>query len=306
MKILQPVIWSKGTFLSPQHLQVQDRFLESVLQFRIEALRFAPWGFSRLEIDQEKLAGGAFAIHRATGLFPDGLAFEMPESDQTPPLKPLNEFFGPDQETIDVYLAVPNFRPSGINLSAPEGDVDTRFLATVATFRDENSGTSERAIQLARKNFRLLVEGEPRRGSVAIRVARVRRLESGTLQLDPHFAPPLFDFTASEYLISVARRLVEVAVGQERNAGWDAPAEESKPGRIHHRRHRQLLAAVHHQPTLSRSAPPAGDEAWTSRGAVLHHGLAGVHPDHLLSGTAAAGPARLRSRCAWRLLREAR
>ena len=33
MRQLQPVIWSKGTFLTPQHLQTRDRFLESVLQF---------------------------------------------------------------------------------------------------------------------------------------------------------------------------------------------------------------------------------------------------------------------------------
>jgi type VI secretion system protein ImpJ len=210
MRLLQPVIWSKGTFLSPQHLQAQDRFLESLFQFRIDALRFRAWGFSRLEIDQEKLSAGVLAIHRAAGIFPDGLAFEMPESDQAPPAKPLQEFFGPDQETIDAYLAVPNFRPSGVNLSAPDRDLDTRYVATVATFRDENSGANERAIQLARKNFRLLVEGEPRRGCLAIRAARIRRLESGNLQLDPHFAPPLIDFTTSEYLVSMARRLVEV------------------------------------------------------------------------------------------------
>ena len=33
MKQLQPVIWSKGTFLTPQHLQVQDRFIEDSLNF---------------------------------------------------------------------------------------------------------------------------------------------------------------------------------------------------------------------------------------------------------------------------------
>ena len=27
MRQLEPVIWTKGTFLNPQHLQIQDRFL---------------------------------------------------------------------------------------------------------------------------------------------------------------------------------------------------------------------------------------------------------------------------------------
>ena len=35
---------------------------------------------------------------------------------------------------------------------------DTRFRAEVETFKDENTGASERPVQVARKNFRLLVE----------------------------------------------------------------------------------------------------------------------------------------------------
>ena len=48
MKRLQPVIWTKGTFLSPQHLQLQDRFLENLLQFHLDSLSFRPWGFRSL------------------------------------------------------------------------------------------------------------------------------------------------------------------------------------------------------------------------------------------------------------------
>jgi type VI secretion system protein ImpJ len=43
MKLSQSVIWSKGTFLTPQHLQAQDRFIENQLQFQIDALNFRPW-----------------------------------------------------------------------------------------------------------------------------------------------------------------------------------------------------------------------------------------------------------------------
>ncbi|MGI9074460.1 MAG: type VI secretion system baseplate subunit TssK, partial [Bryobacteraceae bacterium] len=58
MKRLQPVIWSKGTALAPQHLQIQDRFIENSLHFQIDALNFRPWGFQTLRIDQEAMAGG--------------------------------------------------------------------------------------------------------------------------------------------------------------------------------------------------------------------------------------------------------
>jgi type VI secretion system protein ImpJ len=210
MRILQPVIWSKGTFLSPQHLQVQDRFIESILQFRTEALQFRPWGFSKLEINHEALASGSFAIHAASGLFPDGLLFDIPESDPAPPVKPLAGYFEPDQKTINVYLAIPNHRVSGVNLSMKERALDTRYLAEVASFRDENTGASEKPVQLARKNFRLLVEGEPKGGTVSMLVARVERLSGDQYRLDPKFSPPLLDFSSNEFISAIARRLIEI------------------------------------------------------------------------------------------------
>jgi type VI secretion system protein ImpJ len=76
--------------------------------------------------------------------------------------------------------------------------------------RDENTGQAEKPIMVARKNFRLLLESENREGSAALRVARVRKTETGMFQLDPRFVPPLLDFQASEYLVSIARRLVEI------------------------------------------------------------------------------------------------
>ena len=81
MKRLQPVIWTKGAFLSPQHLQAQDRFLENLLQFQLESLSFRPWGFRSVQIGQEGLAGGVFGISSASGIMPDGLLFDIPGSD---------------------------------------------------------------------------------------------------------------------------------------------------------------------------------------------------------------------------------
>ncbi len=67
MRQLQPVIWMKGTFLSPQHLQTQDRFIESTLRFHTEALSFRPWGFGHVRIDHEQLAAGNIQGVDSTG-----------------------------------------------------------------------------------------------------------------------------------------------------------------------------------------------------------------------------------------------
>src|SRR5882724_7089367 len=129
MKQLEPVIWTKGTLLNPQHLQMQDRFLESNLQFQLDVLSFRPWGFSRLRLDQEALSNGVVAIPEAAGIFPDGLLFDVPVSDAGPATRALSDAFDPDQETLEVFLAVPNYREMGINVSATGHDADARFRA---------------------------------------------------------------------------------------------------------------------------------------------------------------------------------
>jgi type VI secretion system protein ImpJ len=210
MRRLQPVIWAKGTFLSPQHLQAQDVFHEDLLQFRTDALNFFPWGFRSITINREALAGGNFAIDQASGMFADGLAFDIPDSDHAPPPKPLAGYFEPTRDTIDVHLAVPAWQPGAVNVATSVSpNADTRYLAEVDFLRDENASQIERPVQVARKNFRLLVDTEAREGTPALKIARVTRTESGILQMDSNFVPPLLNIQASEYLMSVARRLLE-------------------------------------------------------------------------------------------------
>lgn len=210
MRHLQPVIWAKGTFLTPQHLQFQDRFLESILEFKLVALRFCPWGFAELQIDRTALSTGTLLLTRASGLFPDGLVFEIPDSDPPPGARALASSFGPDQDSLDIYLAIPQYQDRGLNVTVGDKSGDARYQAKIALRRDENSGLAERPVQIAQKNFRLLVEGEPQQGSTTMRIGRVQRTTAGTYQLDPRFVPPLLDLSTSEYLMAILRRLVEI------------------------------------------------------------------------------------------------
>jgi type VI secretion system protein ImpJ len=207
---MQPVLWTKGVLLSPQHLQTQDRFLEDLLQFQLSTLTYCPWGFSRLEIDREALAGGAFTLSAATGIFPDGLLFDIPGADAAPSPKILEGLWEPDQETLDIYLAIAEYREGGHNVGAAQRDRTTRYQAEILLRRDENTGLAEKPIQIARKNFRLLAQGETLEGSALLRVARLRRSATGEQELDPRFVAPVIDITASEYLLAITRRLVEI------------------------------------------------------------------------------------------------
>lgn len=217
MRRLQPVIWSKGTFLAPQHLQAQDKFIESLIHFQLDALTFRPWGFRELTVDHEKLASGTFGISRASGMLSDGLSFDIPDSDPLPFVKPLAGAFEEDQNTVDVYLSIPAARERSPNVSPSRIAAETRYSAETILLADENSGLAERPVQVATKNFRFLVEGEMREGTSALKIARVRRTKAATYEIDPSFIPPLLDYMASEYLVSMLRRLIEILSARSSN-----------------------------------------------------------------------------------------
>jgi type VI secretion system protein ImpJ len=210
MRQLQPVIWSKGTFLSAQHLQVQDRFVEDALRFRLQALSYRPYGFVELVLDRGALLEGQLICTRASGILPDGLPFSIPDSDPAPRSKGIADSFEPGTKSIDVFLAVPEFRHHGLNVSVTEANAGTRFRASIEMYRDEVGGVAEKPIQIARKNFRLLTSAENLEGSTVMPVARVERDENGTFRLDPNFVPPLLFYSASERLESILRGLLEI------------------------------------------------------------------------------------------------
>jgi type VI secretion system protein ImpJ len=218
MKQLQPVIWSRGTFLTPQHLQTQDRYIEDLLKFRLQALKFCPWGFKDLVINRELLVEGQFAISRASGIFPDGLIFDIPDSDPPPPSKALADLFEPNTNTLDMYLTIPDYRLRGANVSGAK-DGSSRYIAEATTIRDENTGLGDKPLQVARKNLRLLADTENRTGSSTLRIAQVERTESGTFKLNPRFVPPLISIGGSEYLIGILRSLIEVLSAKSSQLG---------------------------------------------------------------------------------------
>jgi type VI secretion system protein ImpJ len=176
----------------------------------VESLSFSPWGFCELRIDREALASGSFVVEAASGIFPDGLLFDIPEADAAPAAKPLADQFSPTDPALDVYLAVPQYRERGINVSVPGGTADTRYVSEVAVVRDEVRGAADRPVQVGRKGFRLLLETESRQGYSAMRIARVNRTAAGTYHLEENFVPPLLEIAGNDYLMTLARRLLEI------------------------------------------------------------------------------------------------
>jgi type VI secretion system protein ImpJ len=204
-------------FLMPQHFQAQDEYFEQALHFRAGASNFANWGLSGLGVDEASLVNGLFTLRHCEGVLPDGLIFDMPASDELPAGRQVEEFFPPTQPTLDIYLAIPQTRPSAKNYSiaaaapgAANGYTSTRYVAETRMAIDATMGSDEKAIQIGKKSFRLLFGGESLDGFTSMRIAQISRNPAGAYILSPKFIPPLLDIVASDYLMMLARRQVEV------------------------------------------------------------------------------------------------
>jgi type VI secretion system protein ImpJ len=214
MRQLQPVIWSKGTFLSPQHLQAQERFVEDSARFYMDSLNSRAWGFREIQIDTKALSEGRLAITLASGIFPDALPLDIPASEYPPAARVLDECFQGGRQSCVFYLAVPEYLQGGMNVAVNRGTVSTRFLAQMQMVRDENTGSGEKPIQVARKNLQILAEGENREGSVVLGFTRILRSETGMYQIDPSYIPPLIDIHAHPTLKRTLSNLVELLVAR--------------------------------------------------------------------------------------------
>src|SRR5215813_3641279 len=115
MKYLSRVVWSEGMYLGPHHFQAQSRYFEDSIRFATSALWFEPWGLVAAQLDHEALKNGTVSIIHARGIFPDGLVFQMPESDPLPEPRSIAEAFPPVRDSLGVALSVVPRRAEGAN-----------------------------------------------------------------------------------------------------------------------------------------------------------------------------------------------
>lgn len=212
MKHLSKVVWFEGMYLAPHHFQAQTQSFEDLIHFSTSNLWFEPYGLVGFELDAEALRNGNVTLVHARGIFPDGLAFHMPDSDPLPPSRYIADLFPPTLESTTVYLALPSHRPDGPNcmLESQSGQNHLRFSAEVRNLHDDNTGRDDRPVHLGRKNVRFLLDTENRDDLVCLPVARVMRDGSGRLLYDPRFIPPCLRISASERLMMISRRLIGI------------------------------------------------------------------------------------------------
>jgi type VI secretion system protein ImpJ len=211
MKHLSRVVWSEGMYLAPHHFQVQSRYFEDSIQFAASALCYEPYGFVGFGLDAEALRNGTLALLHARGILPDGLPFHMPDCDSLPEARNIADLFPPTREKVAVLLAIPERKPNGANCAqSPDEGSWLRFRMESQPIPDETTGRDEKPVPMGRKNFSLLLDTEVQEGVLGLPVAVIMRDGSGHFIFDQEFIPPLTTIAASDRLMNILKRLVEI------------------------------------------------------------------------------------------------
>jgi type VI secretion system protein ImpJ len=226
MQVQSRIVWSEGMHLAQHHFQAQTAYFERLAGAAVSDLFHAPYGLLGCELDAEALLNGTVSIVSAHGIMPDGLPFSFPEEATPAPLA-IGDIFSPTQASHEVLLALPAELPGRANTNLPgaQAQPDARYSVTEHSFADETTGAEERPVQLARKNFRLLLDNGPREGLVVLPIARIQRDGAGRFVYDRAWIGPTLRIAASPRLRELVGRMAEMleeraaAMLGERRAG---------------------------------------------------------------------------------------
>ena len=200
------VVWSEGMFLRVQQFQQADRFTEHLVREAVRDLSPHAWGIAEIELEQDLLNIGKFAVARCRGVLPDGTPFRIPaDADHPQPL----ELHGGVHDTV-IHLTLPLRQQSAPEIGGDHrDDMQTRFRRTTYEAADGNNGSFANApVEIARLRLGYGLASGPTAGFVVLALARLVEVRADlSVQLDDRFILPCLNVGCQPALIGFLAEL---------------------------------------------------------------------------------------------------
>lgn len=190
------VLWTEGLFLQPQHFQQADRYTEGLVAGLARRISPYAWGVSALEIDDEMLKAGQFALKRCEGLTQDGTVFRVPQADDHPPALEVPTTI---KECI-VYLTVPQRRHGASEVDLTGAEQSASRLRPVEQEVVDTMSQQKKPMMLNVGKMRLQfgLEVDDLADKMAIAIARIIEVRPDReIVLDRSFMPSCLDVRAA-------------------------------------------------------------------------------------------------------------
>ncbi|MDR3013725.1 MAG: type VI secretion system baseplate subunit TssK [Chitinispirillales bacterium] len=209
------ILWKEGMFLEPHHFQQFDRLQAAHVNARAGSLVYGGFqhGFTELKIDRDALLSGNFLINRAAGVFPDGSCFDIGGGASKSLLRSFAAYCRADQQTLDVYLAIPvdaTVTGSDQYVGVDDGMSDGRYIERTILAPDDFLSDNSKEIEIGEPNYQIRFAGEPLDGCIWLRIARLTRTGSSYMESAHDYSPPVLFMRVSDVLKSCVSGLLEL------------------------------------------------------------------------------------------------
>lgn len=203
--------------LTPHHFQQWDNYYEEVLAARLAALAPYEWGVLNLQVDRDAVANGTVRLARCRAVLPDGLLFDIPETDPEPAPRQIEGHFSSEEKQLDIYLGLPAKRLGAANFYQSQNNGNqplARFRQEAGSVVDETTGDNAQLLAFARGDFRLLFGDELSKqdGYTTLKIAEIMRSDTGQLRVWERYVPPALSITVSPWLVNTLRQIIEILI----------------------------------------------------------------------------------------------
>ncbi|MBQ9537213.1 MAG: type VI secretion system baseplate subunit TssK [Desulfovibrionaceae bacterium] len=218
-----PLFWEHGSFLQPQHFQLDHLQSLKLLAQNMQILNPYLYGVRSLSVNEDALANGILEIVNLEYLLPTGEWLLVPENTELQ-AKAFQDSW-PNQDTpLQVNLGLAPMRDQGGNVTRvvdPSlAQAQYRFLASVnpEVIPDLYGDGPASEVYVMRYNLQICLgetDGENLWQSPLLRLIR----DGDRVHVDPHFAPPCVDLNAMPMLRMLVKNVRDSLLSRSKQLG---------------------------------------------------------------------------------------
>jgi len=203
----RPLFWHQGLFLQPQHLQLADLHVQSLMTPVYRYLCQYPWGIGETEIQTAALDNRTFNISRGNFIFPDMTYVALPGNGIIE-ARSFEEAWVEGGQPFTVYIGIKKWNEFGENVTVTSrlshlDEVNTRFVTTVDPEEIQDLHHNGPPAQIQRLYYLLKVFWETEKDQLGeyhlIPIAQLERIGEG-VALSEKFIPPAITVRSSDLL----------------------------------------------------------------------------------------------------------
>jgi type VI secretion system protein ImpJ len=223
MDIERSLYWHQGLFLQPQHFQLLERSLQSLVVPFYDFAQPHFWGVGEMEIQKAALGTRSFNPLKGNLLFPDGSHAVFPGNAVIEP-RPFDEAWIEGGKSLTVYAGLRKWNHAGENVTVLEKFEDmeratTRFIALAdpEEVKDLHSGGPVGRVQRLYYALKLFWETEKEKlgDYLLLPIAQLERM-GDEVRLSERFAPPSLALSSAKSLMQLVKEIRDQIAARSR------------------------------------------------------------------------------------------